>query len=152
MLGILRDGNGKAIQILNNLSIDLDHLQKVEILSPHPWRRNKFRKEKLHLTTGRTRTKTTFRNKSVPKFFCKYSTFIALHLRNENDPTTKLNKLKIDYDVAKEQYINMTQTKRILGKFTKSCRSYNDDSGQDDSLKEVILIINNKSNKIKHLY
>jgi ATP-dependent Clp protease ATP-binding subunit ClpC len=26
-----------------------------------------------------------------------------------NDPTTKLlNKLKIDYDVAKEQYINMT--------------------------------------------
>lgn len=35
MLGILRDGNGKAISILNSLSIDLDHLrQKVEILSP----------------------------------------------------------------------------------------------------------------------
>jgi ATP-dependent Clp protease ATP-binding subunit ClpC len=30
-------------------------------------------------------------------------------LRNENDPTTKLlNKLKIDYDIAKEQYLNMT--------------------------------------------
>jgi ATP-dependent Clp protease ATP-binding subunit ClpC len=28
MLGILRDGNGKAIQILNNLSVDLDHLRK----------------------------------------------------------------------------------------------------------------------------
>jgi ATP-dependent Clp protease ATP-binding subunit ClpC len=27
MLGILRD-NGKAIQILNNLSVDLDHLRK----------------------------------------------------------------------------------------------------------------------------
>jgi hypothetical protein len=28
---------------------------------------------------------------------------------NENDPTTKLlNKLKIDYDLAKEQYLNMT--------------------------------------------
>jgi ATP-dependent Clp protease ATP-binding subunit ClpC len=27
MLGILRDGNGKAIQILN-LSVDLDHLRK----------------------------------------------------------------------------------------------------------------------------
>ena len=35
MLGILRDGNGKAITILNNLSVDLDHLRKkVEILSP----------------------------------------------------------------------------------------------------------------------
>ena len=28
MLGILRDGNGKAITILNNLSIDLDHLSR----------------------------------------------------------------------------------------------------------------------------
>jgi ATP-dependent Clp protease ATP-binding subunit ClpC len=35
MLGILRDGNGKAINILNNLDVDLDHLRrKVEILSP----------------------------------------------------------------------------------------------------------------------
>jgi ATP-dependent Clp protease ATP-binding subunit ClpC len=35
MLGILRDGGSKTIQILNNLSIDLDHLRrKVEILSP----------------------------------------------------------------------------------------------------------------------
>jgi len=35
MLGILRDGNGTAIAILNHLSVDLDHLRrKVEILSP----------------------------------------------------------------------------------------------------------------------
>ena len=35
MLGILRDGNGKAINILNNLAVDLSHLRKkVEILSP----------------------------------------------------------------------------------------------------------------------
>ena len=35
MLGILRDGHGKAISILNNLSVDLEHLRKkVEILSP----------------------------------------------------------------------------------------------------------------------
>ncbi|MBC7494777.1 MAG: hypothetical protein H7221_07195, partial [Flavobacterium sp.] len=27
MLGILRDGNGKAISILNSLSIDLDYLR-----------------------------------------------------------------------------------------------------------------------------
>lgn len=28
MLGILRDGNGKAINILNNLAVDLSHLRK----------------------------------------------------------------------------------------------------------------------------
>lgn len=35
MLGLLRDGNGKAVSILNALAIDLNHLRrKVEILSP----------------------------------------------------------------------------------------------------------------------
>ena len=34
MLGLLRDGNGKAINILDALDVDLDHLRrKVEILS-----------------------------------------------------------------------------------------------------------------------
>ena len=35
MLGILRDGEGKAIDILNSLSVDIIYLRKkVEILSP----------------------------------------------------------------------------------------------------------------------
>ena len=35
MLGILRDGGGKAITILNNIDIDLENLsKKVEILNP----------------------------------------------------------------------------------------------------------------------
>ena len=35
MLGLLRDGSGKAIDILSALDIDLNHLRrKVEILSP----------------------------------------------------------------------------------------------------------------------
>ena len=35
MLGLLRDGNGKAVSILNTLDVDLNHLRrKVEILSP----------------------------------------------------------------------------------------------------------------------
>jgi ATP-dependent Clp protease ATP-binding subunit ClpC len=51
--------------------------------------------------------KTTFLEAKVFQS-SSVSTFITLHF-NENDPTTKLlNKLKIDYDVAKEQYINMT--------------------------------------------
>lgn len=35
LLGLLRDGSGKAIEILHKLSVDLSHLRrKVEILSP----------------------------------------------------------------------------------------------------------------------
>ena len=35
MLGLLRDGGGKAISILDALTVDLEHLRrKVEILSP----------------------------------------------------------------------------------------------------------------------
>ena len=35
LLGILRDGSGKAISILDQLDVDLDHLKrKVEILTP----------------------------------------------------------------------------------------------------------------------
>jgi ATP-dependent Clp protease ATP-binding subunit ClpC len=50
-----------------------------------------------------------------------------------------LNKLKIDYDLAKEQYLNMTQAKKILGKYQE--RQTPDDLGQDDSLKEGTLTI-----------
>ena len=63
MLGILRDGNGKAIQILNNLNVDLDHLRrKVEILSPaSPSLEVNVEKKNLHLTRQAERAlKTTF--------------------------------------------------------------------------------------------
>jgi ATP-dependent Clp protease ATP-binding subunit ClpC len=44
-------------------------------------------------------------------------------LRNENDPTTKLlNKLKIDYDIAKEQYLNMTPNEED---FIEICQEMN---------------------------
>jgi hypothetical protein len=69
--------------------------------------------------------KTTFRSKSIPKFLCQYSTFITLHFK-KRDPTTKLlNKLKIDYDVAKEQYINMTPNEEeFLENLPKAADSY----------------------------
>ncbi|HEY5688619.1 MAG TPA: Clp protease N-terminal domain-containing protein, partial [Yeosuana sp.] len=53
MLGLLRDGNGKAINILNALDIDLNHLRrKVEILSPaNPsTSETSNQKKNLHLT------------------------------------------------------------------------------------------------------
>ena len=64
MLGLLRDGNGKAINILDALDVDLDHLRrKVEILSPANPNTTSVQKDKknLHLTRQAERAlKTTF--------------------------------------------------------------------------------------------
>jgi ATP-dependent Clp protease ATP-binding subunit ClpC len=143
MLGILRDGNGTAISILNQLSIDLDHLRrKVEILSPaNPNVIVGNDKKNLHLTRQAERAlKTTFLEAKVFQATSISTAHLLLCiLRNENDPTTKLlNKLQIDYDVAKEQYLNMTPTSNendFQDNFPKNESQYGDDSGQDDSLK-----------------
>ncbi len=151
MLGILRDGNGKAIRILNSLSVDLEHLRrKVEILSPAiPSTETNIEKKNLHLTRQAERAlKTTFLEAKVFQSTSISTAHLLLCiLRNENDPTTKLlNKLKIDYDVAKEQYLNMTPNEEeFLENLPRATDSYNDDLGQDDSLKEGNF--NNPSNK-----
>ncbi|CAM3994310.1 ATP-dependent Clp protease ATP-binding subunit [Flavobacterium weaverense] len=150
MLGILRDGNGKAIQILNNLNVDLDHLRrKVEILSPASTSVEvNIEKKNLHLTRQAERAlKTTFLEAKVFQSSSISTAHLLLCiLRNENDPTTKLlNKLKIDYDLAKENYINMTPNEEDFIEKSPRNESYNDDSGQDDSLKEGTF--NNPANK-----
>lgn len=141
MLGILRDGNGKAINILNNLSVDLDHLRrKVEILSPaNPNAEISNEKKNLHLTRQAERAlKTTFLEAKVFQSNSISTAHLLLCiLRNENDPTTKLlNKMKIDYDAAKEQYLNMSQSEDDFLENLPRNESFNEDSGQDDSLKE----------------
>ncbi len=153
MLGILRDGNGKAINILNNLSVDLDFLRrKVEILSPaNPTVSVGNDKKNLHLTRQAERAlKTTFLEAKVFQSTSISTAHLLLCiLRNENDPTTKLlNKMKIDYDSAKEQYINMTPNNEDFLENLPRAESFNDDSGQDDSLKEGSFASPaNKSNK-----
>ena len=150
MLGMLRDGNGKAIVILNNLSVDLDHLRKkVEILSPaNPNIENNNDKKNLHLTRQAERAlKTTFLEAKVFQSSSISTAHLLLCiLRNENDPTTKLlHRLKIDYNLVKEQYLNMTPSEEDFNDNLPTNESYNDDSGQDDSLKEGNF--NNPANK-----
>ncbi|MFD0861400.1 ATP-dependent Clp protease ATP-binding subunit [Sungkyunkwania multivorans] len=114
MLGLLRDGSGKAINILSSLEIDLDHLRrKVEILSPaNPNIAVATNSKKnLHLTRQAERAlKTTFLEaKLFQSASINTAHLLLCILRNENDPTTKLlNKLKIDYDNVKEQFKHMT--------------------------------------------
>ena len=110
LLGMLRDGGGKAISILNSLEVDLEYLRKkVEILSP-PNPINDFdqnHKKNLHLTRQAERAlKTTFleaklfQGKSI-----NTAHLLLCILRNENDPTTKLLiKLQLDYETVKEQF------------------------------------------------
>ncbi|MDO7136643.1 MULTISPECIES: ATP-dependent Clp protease ATP-binding subunit [Algibacter] len=110
MLGLLRDGNGKAITILNALDIDLNHLRrKVEILSPaNPnIAVGSNQKKNLHLTRQAERAlKTTFLEaKLFQSTSINTAHLLLCILRNENDPTTKLlNKLKVYYDNVKEQF------------------------------------------------
>ena len=113
MLGLLRDGNGKAIDILNSLDVDLNHLRrKVEILSPANPNIvvTSNEKKNLHLTRQAERAlKTTFLEaKLFQSTSINTAHLLLCILRNENDPTTKLlNKLKVDYDNTKEEFKSM---------------------------------------------
>jgi len=156
MLGILRDGNGKAINILNSISVDLDHLRKkVEILSPaNPSGERNNEKKNLHLTRQAERAlRTTFLEAKVFQSTSISTAHLLLCiLRNENDPTTKLlNKLKIDYETVKEQFISMTSNEEDYMENLPKAESYNDDPGQDDSLRGESTFNNpaggNKANK-----
>ena len=110
MLGILRDGGGKAIAILNSIEINLDELRrKVEILNPAKLDDTQLVNEKknLHLTRQAERAlKTTFLEAKLFQSELINTVHLLLCiLRNENDPTTKmLTKLNVDYDLIKEQF------------------------------------------------
>ncbi len=113
MLGLLRDGGGKAIDILYALDVDLSHLRrKVEILTPANSNVAVASNDKknLHLTRQAERAlKTTFLEaKLFHSPTINTAHLLLCILRNDNDPTTKLlNRLKIDYDAVKDQFKGM---------------------------------------------
>ena len=139
MLGLLRDGNGKAIDILNALDVDLSHLRrKVEILSPSNPNIVIASNEKknLHLTRQAERAlKTTFleaklfQSKSI-----NTAHLLLCVLRNENDPTTKLlNKLKVDYDSVKEQFKYMITNDDEYNETPKAASFPSEDLPKDEN-------------------
>ena len=110
MLGILRDGGGKAIAILNAIEVNLEELRrKVEILNPATIDGDQTLNDKknLHLTRQAERAlKTTFLEaKLFQSDLINTAHLLLCILRNENDPTTKLlTRLNVDYDIVKEQF------------------------------------------------
>ena len=135
VLGILRDGGGKAITILNAIDIDLDSLRKkVEILNPALLNNERIEntKRNLHLTRQAERAlKTTFLEaKLFQSNLIDTAHLLLCILRNENDPTTKLlSKFNINYDLVKEQFkILLTNDSEYLEISDSSFPEEKDDS------------------------
>ncbi|MDU8886968.1 ATP-dependent Clp protease ATP-binding subunit [Yeosuana sp. MJ-SS3] len=154
MLGLLRDGSGKAINILNALEIDLNHLRrKVEILSPANPNVSELSNEKknLHLTRQAERAlKTTFLEaKLFQSTSINTAHLLLCILRNENDPTTKLlNKLKVDYDNVKEQFkLMITSDDNYLDSPKAESFSDEDDTSEETSKDNPFSQSTTKSNK-----
>ncbi len=153
MLGLLRDGNGKAIDILSALDIDLNHLRrKVEILSPANPNVSVASNEKknLHLTRQAERAlKTTFLEaKLFQSTSINTAHLLLCILRNENDPTTKLlNKLKVDYDNVKDEFKSMITSEEDYLETPKAESFSDDDINEDEDAKQNPFGQSTKSNK-----
>lgn len=153
MLGLLRDGDGKAINILNALDIDLSHLRrKVEILSPANPESLGISNEKknLHLTRQAERAlKTTFLEaKLFQSTSINTAHLLLCILRNENDPTTKLlNKLKIDYDGVKDQFKYMITSDDDYLEAPRAESFSDEDANADDATKDNPFSNTGKTNK-----
>jgi len=134
VLGLLRKGEGSAIDILIALDINLDLLRKkIEALNPVStmFAQNQ-EKLNLHLTKQAEKAlKTTFLE---AKLF-KSSAVETVHLfvcilRNENDPTTKLlETFDINYKEVKTMFsdINDQEDEQIFNRDTPRAESSSSD-------------------------
>ena len=110
VLGLLRNGEGKAIDILNFIGIDLNELRrKIESLNPVNFdnETKESSKKNLHLTRQAERAlKTTFLEaKLFQSSIINTAHLLLCVLRNENDPTTKIfNRMQINYNNVKDEY------------------------------------------------
>ena len=147
VLGLVRNGEGKAIDILNFLGIDLNELRrKIESLNPINFdnETKESSKKNLHLTRQAERAlKTTFLEaKLFQSSIINTAHLLLCILRNENDPTTKIfNNMDINYNVVKDEY------KSIIGNDDFSDEST--DESDHSELEEVKLTKSTKSKSPK---
>ena len=157
LLGILRDGGGKAIKILKSLDIDLDFLRKkIEILSPPNPIMNyeENLRKNLHLTRQAERAlKTTFLEAKLFQGNSINTAHLLLCiLRNENDPTTKLlEKLNLNYEVVKDQFKDLISEISESYEDISSSSTYDDDDAEsnEESVEQNPYTVKQNSNKSK---
>ncbi|MEN8137419.1 MAG: ATP-dependent Clp protease ATP-binding subunit [Bacteroidota bacterium] len=108
MLGVIKEGEGKAIEMIESLSVDIYNLKHLfETLTPKTSVVNVNENQSLRLTASAEKAlKTTyleiklFRSQSI-----NTGHLLLSILRNENDPTTKiLNKHNVVYQSIKEEF------------------------------------------------
>ena len=110
VLGLIRNGKGKAIEVLNFLGVDLNELRrKVESLNPINFDNESKdqSKKNLHLTRQAERAlKTTFLEaKLFQSSIINTAHLLLCILRNENDPTAKIfNNMEVNYNLVKDEY------------------------------------------------
>ncbi len=115
LLGLIRKGEGKAVEILKSLNINLTYLRrKVERLNmTEPKTLKAINNEKKSLKLTRQADKA-IRNTYLEAKLYKNKSVNTAHLllcilRNENDPVTRLlNSLNVVYEDVKLYYKNMT--------------------------------------------
>ena len=155
MLGILRDGGGKAIAILNAIEVNLEELRrKVEILNPATLENTQTLNDKknLHLTRQAERAlKTTFLEAKLFQSELINTVHLLLCiLRNENDPTTKLLSMQnIDYDIVKEQFKLMLANDADSYEELPSSASFSDEKENEGDGKENPFIPTSESKSSK---
>jgi len=147
VLGLVRNGEGKAIDILNFLGIDLNELRrKIESLNPINFdnETKESSKKNLHLTRQAERAlKTTFLEaKLFQSSVINTAHLLLCILRNENDPTTKIfNNMDINYNVVKDEY------KSIIGKDDFSDESTDESDHSEFEEVKLTKSIKSKSSK-----
>lgn len=108
MLGIIREGEGSATQILSDLGIDLKNIRtKIETISAPNEGRQISQKKNLPLTRQAEKAlKTTFLEAKLFQSTVIRTTHLLLCiLRNEDDPVTRLLKQQgIDYEGVKNEF------------------------------------------------
>ena len=108
MLGLIRERNGVAITILENLGVDIESFKKrVEALARTDGFSSSVQKSNIPLTKQAEKAlKTTFLEaKKYGSSSIGTSHLLLCILRNEKDPITQLlSQYNVDYDKVREEY------------------------------------------------
>ena len=149
VLGLIRSGEGKAIEILNFLDVDLNVLRKkVESLNPVDFDDAKTSSKKnLHLTRQAERAlKTTFLEaKLFQSSIINTGHLLLCILRNENDPTTKiLNKLEVNYSTVKEEFKSLIGDEETSSPESQKSSDKTEHYENEPSIKQTLKTKQNK--------
>jgi ATP-dependent Clp protease ATP-binding subunit ClpC len=132
MLGIIREGEGSAVQILSDMGVELKSFRnKIESISVPTATNQISSKKNLPLTRQAEKAlKTTFLEaKLFHSNIIRTSHLLLCILRNEDDPITRLLlKYNIDYYKVKDEFQSNYSENEGKGNL-KSEMSFSDDDG-----------------------